>query len=225
MNSFAATLLAFLPQRYRGRFSSYRIPAVGAIIGGFAEFFLSLVLLIHRYQLYSAQRLSELNITAMTAMVEKNGESAPMGVGTIIALEYLLHFSTLLLIFFALEGIVRAVGAIASNETLPSLPLHLLASLQTQLEARGREMRLGQRVADEVILSGDAQSLQIASCRPKKWSQLTTISYLGELYELANERKGEAARPFIYVLQRKPLSSVVRGIYHYDPNEVLEDRK
>jgi hypothetical protein len=58
-----------------------------------------------------------------------------------------------------------------------------------------------------------AESLQIASCRPKPWTRLTTISHEGVFYELVSENKGQAPRPFVSILRRKSQTAVIRGIH------------
>jgi hypothetical protein len=83
---------------------------------------------------------------------------------------------------------------------------------------------LGGRIRDEVQ-PGAADSLQIASCRPKPWTQLTTISHEGIFYELVSEHEGEPPRPFVYILRRKPTTAVIRGIHEYNPDEELEVSK
>jgi hypothetical protein len=95
--------------------------------------------------------------------------------------------------------------------------------LQGKLEAQGREVRLGKRIRDEVQLTPNGDSLQIASCRPKSWTQLTTISYEDQFYELITTKAGPAPRQFVYILRKKPLSGVIRGLYLYHPDEAVND--
>jgi len=147
-----------------------------------------------------------------------------MGLGTILLLEYALQLTTLALLFLTVEGAVRAVAAVVSGETLPSLPLHALAFLQTRIEAHGRELRLGKRIRDEAHLTANGESLQIASCRPKPWTQMTTIAYEGECYKLIKTEEGSPPRLFVYTLRKKPVSEVIRGLYSYDPDEPLRPR-
>jgi hypothetical protein len=83
---------------------------------------------------------------------------------------------------------------------------------------------MGARLRDEVIIDPSGQSLRIASCRPKQWNQLTTVSLEGQFYELVQEEKATAPRPFVYQLRKKPPTAVIRGIYAYDPDEVLQGK-
>jgi hypothetical protein len=64
--------------------------------------------------------------------------------------------------------------------------------------------------------------LLIASCRPKEgWNHLMTVTYQGQLYEVTHHEQGGPPRRFLYHLKGKPEGKVVRGLYHYDPAEVL----
>jgi hypothetical protein len=73
-----------------------------------------------------------------------------------------------------------------------------------------------------VIGADDSKAeLRIASCRPKDWNAALTISYEDHLYEVARSFEEAPPRRFVYLLRRAPQSKVVRGLYHYDPNEVL----
>ena len=223
MNIFAATLLAFFPKKYRGPFSRYAVPPAGALVGGAAETIAALLLLMQRYFVFANQRLAAIQVSVMTGAAAKGGD-AVMGLGPILMLEYLLQITTLVLIFIALEGVIRSTAAVINAETLPSLPLEALAQLQTWLGARNRESRLGRRLADDVQLAADGESLRIASCRAKVWTALTTISYEDGLYELIAEEKSALPRQFVYVLRKKPISGVIRGIHAYDPEEVLSGK-
>jgi hypothetical protein len=184
---------------------------------GLLEALINIGLLV-RYYAYMNWRMTSLPAEVFTRAGEKGGESAIMGLGSIFMLEYLIHISTILFIFFTLEGFVRAIGA---DEVLPSFPLQLLAFLHAKLDAQSHERRLEARIRDEVRPLA-ANSLQIASCRPKPWTQLTTISHEGVLYELADEDKGPAPRPFVYILRKKRTTAVIRGIHDYTPDEALE---
>jgi hypothetical protein len=221
MNIFVSILYAFLPSRYRKILTTHAIPSEGALFGGILETFAGLALLLHRYQLFITQRLAAIPLTAMARAAEKGGETALMGIGDILMVEYLIHFTTLLLLFITVEGIVRVFSAFGSGECLPSFPLYALALLHTRTEAHGRELKLGKRVPDEVYLTSSGESLQIASCRPKSWNHLTTISYVGEHYELVRTHRAGTPRQFMYILRKKSPSAVIRQFLEYDPEDVL----
>jgi len=221
MNIVAATFLSFLPRRYRDYVTAFEIPPSGAILCGILQSSLSLYLLIHNYYAFVRERMAAIPEVVLDKAGQRGGESAIMGLGSIFMLEYLIHITTIVLVFFMLEGLVRIAAAIVTGEIVPTLPLKVAAVLQSHFEAEQKERALGERVRDEVQLIEGSESVRIASCRPKPWSQLTTISHEGALFELASEQKAGAPRPYIYVLRRKPPMAVIRGIYPYDPEEVL----
>ena len=224
MNILASILLSILPKRYRDHFTPYEIPPAGAIWSGILETLISLGLLIRGYYAFMNERMASIPASVLTRAAEKGGESAVMGMGSVFMLEYMIRFTTILLVFFLLEGFVRTIAAVGSDEVLPSLPLKAVGFLHARLDSRNHERQLGERIRDEVRLDA-GESLQIASCRPKPWTRLTTISHEGVFYELVAESKGPTPRPFLYVLRKKPGTAVIRGIHAYSPDEVLESTK
>ena len=225
MNLLASAFLSLLPKRYRALFTPYDdVPSEGALLSGLFQFLGCLGLIIRGYFSYASARMAELPTDQLLKASEKNGESAIMLLGPMFVLEYVLHFTTLLLIFMVLEGVVRAIAAVAATETLPDLPLYLLARLHTKLQADSHERSLGARLADEVQIDPTGESLEIKSCRPKEWTNLTTISHEDKFYELVSEQKTAGPRQFVYRLRKKPPTAVIRGIYAYDPNEALNEK-
>ncbi len=225
MDLFFSTLLSFLPRRYREVFTPHELPSAAGIWSGLIEALTSVGLLVRGYYAYMNWRMANLPPEVFTKAGEKGGESAIMGFGSIFMLEYLILPTTIVMAFFMFEGFVRAIAATGADEVLPSLPLQFLAFVHTKLDSQSRERQLGERIRDEVQ-PVSADSLQIASCRPKPWTHLTTISHEGVFYELVNECKGDAPRRFVYILRRKPITAVIRGIYDYNPDEpVLEVSK
>jgi hypothetical protein len=209
---------SLLPRRYR----SYQIVASYATISGIIEFASCLALLIYRYlQFVPNQVFGGTNVALKAA--EQGGESAIAGSGIFTLAEFMLRPLTIALVYFAAEGIVRGVAAFTSGEVLPTLPLAILAYAHEKFAGQRAELALGPRVQDEVeVLNSSDLKLRVRSCRPKpSWDERLTIFYMNELYELAGQENGQAPRKFVYVLRRKPDSKLVRGTFHYDPNEVM----
>jgi len=224
MNILTSALLSLLPKRYRAEFTAYAIPCGGALVSGIFQSVISLGLLFRGYYAYINARMAQIPTEALLKAGEKNGESAIVLVGPLLVLEYILHFTTILLLFIVIEGAVRAIAAVGAKETLPDLPLFLLAKLHSRIEAESHERSLGARLRDEIHIDPAGISLEIKCCRPKQWNQLTTVSHDGQLYELVSEQKAPAPRPFVYLLRKKPPTAVIRGIYAYDPDEALQTK-
>jgi hypothetical protein len=220
MGTLQSMLLSLLPKKSRRIFSVHDVPSEGALLSGIFEALAGTGLLIHGYFAYSNERLASMPVSVMSKAAAVGGESAVMGLGNILLLEYIFQLTTIILLWLTLEGGVRAVAAIV-GEVIPSLPLSVLVFLLEKLGGQYKEKQLGERVRDEIQPIAGKGALQIASCRPKLWNQLTTISHEGQFYELVGEKKGQKPRPFIYLLRKKPINSVIRGIHAYDPDEAL----
>jgi hypothetical protein len=225
MGILSAVLGSWLPRKYRKALIAGDVPPVAAILGGIIESTASVALLVRGYFAFMNQRLQAMPTTAMVKLEEQGGDTAVKGLGMVFSFEYFLHLTTMVLVFFAVEGFVRALAAAISGEIVPSLPLYALSAIEDGYKTRAQDRRLGKRVRDAVMLSEDGESLRIASCRPKQWTRSTTIAHAGVFYEIATEEEGAAPHTFVYVLRRKPLNGVIRGVHQYDPEEVLRPVK
>jgi hypothetical protein len=224
MNIFSAIILSLLPKRYRDTFTHFEVPSSGSITGGFLELAIAFGLLIHSYDTFMNERLAATSLLLMERAAEKGGESAVASIGGFALIDFLFRITTIVLVFFVLEGLVRVIAAVAGRETVPTLPLKMLEYFHGQLSAQHKEISMGARIRDEVVLDPTGQALRIASCRPKEWTKLTTVSHEGQFYELVTEVKAGAPRPFIYQLRKKPATAVIRGISVYDPDEVMQEK-
>ncbi|HTC91931.1 MAG TPA: hypothetical protein VK699_00580 [Terriglobales bacterium] len=221
MHLLIGVVASFLPQRYR---SALSVSAPAAAISGVAQLLFCLGALIYRYFTFTNNRLfADMNV--MQKAGQRGGEAVIMGSGLLLLMEYLIQPLTIVLCYFAFEGLVRLVAAIITQEIVPTLPLYLVLLQQQKLHAIRCERALGERIIDEVrFVESSPCGLRIASCRPKEgWNKLITVAYQDELYEVAAAQEGNPPRPFVYLLRRKPDHKVIRGIHHYDPTEALAD--
>ncbi|MBI2955871.1 MAG: hypothetical protein HYY26_01030 [Acidobacteria bacterium] len=218
-NFLAGLLMSLLPPAYRGRWEpdssvSFRYAAV---LSGLFQLLLFLAVVANRYLAHLAWRGKEL------------GGSGAFGVVGWMwySVEFILHPHYFLLAYLTVEGAVRAGAAFLTSEILPTLPLWLALRLQRWLGAQRREAALGPRVADTVERGdGRAFDLHIASCRPKTdWDRLLTIAYEEQFYEVVKEETGPPPRRFVYLLRKVPEGKIIRGLYHYRPDEpIVEER-
>jgi hypothetical protein len=209
---------SLLPGRYR----RLQVSGSSALVSGAEQFVLCLGIFIYRYIHFAQNRLFTTTTVLMKA-AEAGGDTAIMGSGIFVLLEYMIHPLTLALIYFIFEGLVRGTAALVTGEIVPTLPLAAIAWIHGKMDDVGSEMALGKRVSDQVksVDSPDIK-LRIESCRPKaSWDQRVTVFYKDELYEVAEEQTGEPPHRFVYLLRHKPLNKLVRGIHHYDPDEAL----
>ena len=219
-------VVSYLPARYRRKLGFLDIGDMRtpALISGILQFLVCLGLIILRYPAFVKGTMAAQNMEkAQLGAMEKGGESAVMGFGLVLLGAYLVHPITLVLDYFCLEGVVRALAALVTGEVVPTLPLVGVAWAQGRTQEAAGEKALGPRIVD-LVQPGDGSlyDLLIASCRPKEgWDHLMTISYQEKLYEVTRREEGGPPRRFLYHLRRKPEGKVVRGLYYYDPAEVL----
>lgn len=220
-------LLALFPARYRRRFLESDVDLHrGAFLGAAAQLILCLGFFIYGYLHFLQQHIGDLATTLVKHGAEEamGSEAIQYGAGFLTLGEYLIRPTTWMLAYFALEGLLRSLGAAITGEVIPTLPLALVGWVHTKVDARRAERALGPRVVDEVEprTAYSPWDLRIRSCRPKPWTALTTISYEDQLYELAAIEPGDPPRRFVYVLRKKPEGKVIRGLHHYSPEETLE---
>lgn len=220
MVSLIAQLAAsLLPRRYRGTIA---VTAVAATITGLAQFVICLGMFIHRYLHFASGQIFG-GIEVARKAGEVGGETAIMGSGLFVLAAYMLQPLTMLLVYLILEGALRLLAANTTGEVVPNLALAGLSWIHAKMSNTAAEMALGVRVADEVepVQSEDVK-LRVRSCRQKPdWDQRITIFYNEQLYEIAGTEKGTAPRRYVYLLRPKPANKIVRGTYHYSPNEAL----
>lgn len=217
---------SLFPERYRyGWFSDAEVSVKrGAIMSGWLEIVVAGMVLWLRYPafLHSREQMMIDQVRAQGGADHLREGFATFAVGPMAMFEYMVLPLSLLLLYLAAEGCVRLMAAAATGEVLPNAMLALLSGLHRLAGAQVVEIKMGARVSDAVAPGTSTEfDLRIDSCRPKRWTKITTIGYNDELYEVAKEFTGMPPRPYIYLLKRMPGGKVVRGIYHYDPNEAL----
>jgi len=227
----AAMLGALLPQQYRRRWAwtSEANLRGAAIFSGLAEAVICVGLIVYRYFAFMEWRMGTLYDAALSrpggrAMVN---EAVAYGAGFTSMVEYAFRPLTLLLLYFTIEGVVRLLAAAVVDESVGTMPLYLLASGLDRLNKARAERQLPPRVPDEVqICKGISYDLCIVSCRPKPgWDRLITVEYNDVLYELFDEKRGTAARPYLYQLRKLTPGRIIRGLHHYRPDEALTEKQ
>ncbi len=215
-------VLSFLPERYRSRFGWGLVSARGALISGILQMLAAFGLLIYRYVVFFNEQFGAIPTHVVVGAAEQGGDTAVRGLGIIILVAYLLRPVSLLIIYFVIEGLVRVAAAVISSEIVPTLPLQLFALAHGRIAKAKHEHDLGPLIEDLVQPGAGDFALCIASCRPKRWTHLSTISYQDNLYELAREDHAQPPRPWLYVLRKRPDSKIIRGeIHQYRPDELL----
>jgi len=121
------------------------------------------------------------------------------------------------------EGLVRTLAAISSAQILPTLPLRLLAWIDSERGRRSADRELGPLVPD-VVTCGDGvtSDLCIFSCRAKlHWNPYITIRFDEKFYQMFREDWDNDSGRFVYFLRESPEWRLVVVVYEYHPHEVM----
>lgn len=219
---FVSMFVSLLPERYRRKCTWSYASSASAVTSGAVELVVSLITVLYRYYLFANNRVFGGNPDVMLKAAEQGGDTAIMASGLFVLMEYLIQPVSVLLVYFVIEGLARLSAAVVSGEVVPSLPLQLIAWAHGGLENKKRQRDLGPPVEDLVQPGHGDFALVVASCRPKPWTRMTTISYEDKLYELVKEESAQPPRRWVYVLRKRPESKIVRGeIYSYRRDENL----
>lgn len=153
------------------------------------------------------------------------GYAAGMAVGFTAYVMFLVSPLTWILVYFLIEGAVRAMAAIILGQVTGTLPLVAVDGILRIFRQRAAEAKLP-RVADTVVRGepGQPWDLRVESCRPKPdWKYPLTVRHAEEFFQVMGEAPAgtDAARPYVYLLQRVPPGEGFRGMDNYDPESVL----
>lgn len=213
---------ALLPKRWRQgeRHGPGTYLARAAMISGVGEAVFALVILGFWYAantgLFSSRFANYLSTTAVGMSSEW------IFGGSVGLLGFAVSPLTWLIVYFALEGVIRAFAALASDEVVGTLPLYVLAFFWGLAQRRKAKPELP-LVPDEVTPGGGTCDIQIASCRKREgWVYPFTLRYAGAYFQVMDEKCiAVGPRPYIYSLRRLPIGEVARGLKNYDPADVL----
>jgi len=115
-------------------------------------------------------RSRRIEVRVINGMAEKGGDTAVRGIGMILLVGYVLLPLSILLIYFAVEGVVRFLAVMTTGEVVGTLPLALVDMAGQKWNAYYAEKKQGPRIPDLVGISpmvGSGYDLSIASCRQK----------------------------------------------------------
>lgn len=217
---------SLVPERFRYRWFGDADVSVkrGTIISGWLQLAVSGFVLWYRYPpfLHSREQMVIDQVRAQGGPDHIREGFAVFAVGGLTIYEYMVLPLSLFLLYFAAEGCVRWMAAATTGEVLPNGVVALATWLHRLAGAQVVEIQMGPRVVDALTPGTSPEfDLRVDTCRPKRWTKISTIGYNDELYEVAKEFTGKPPRPYIYLLKKMPGGKVVRGIYQYDPAEAV----
>jgi hypothetical protein len=217
---FLGPFLSFLPASWRGN-----LPSAQAInwrratfLSGVLEAVASLFALGVWYS-YSVTHHTQLQL-ARALQAHPDIVTPPQLIGLMSYVLVAVNVVTWVIAWFWLEGIIRAVGAAVTGETVGTLPLWLIDLSYRLLRKRSEHRWRPPLAQDEVAWckDGQAEVLRVMSCRPKPtWKNRPTIRIKEEFFQVEKPIPGSGPRPYAYQLRRLKPGEIVRGLENYDP--------
>src|SRR5512133_1383432 len=193
MKFLFSILMSLAPLRYRAAwFHDVDVDVkLGAQVSSILQTLGMGALLAGRYVWYLIHRQEMLEHMAGAKTEYAQVDLAYRGVTYATFIEYLILPSSMLIVYFAAEGVVRMMAAMTTGEILPTLPLAVVSWIHGAAAGGYQEHKKGPRVVDELLVGTSPEfDLRIDSCRPKRWTKITTIGYNDELYEVTKEFSG-----------------------------------
>jgi len=211
----AGPFVAMLPRRWRQQiWPQERTEAArAAIISGVLEATLDVVALVSWYSIF-------VTMASQAISHSPHPGAGSNRIGVFVYVWFWINPITWLVAYFGLEGVVRAMAALANGDVCGTLPLFLIDRLLNRGEKPGREAPL---LADEVLPGNKTSDMRVASCKAKiGWEYPFTIRYEGAYFQVVSclQLRG-GLRPYVYSLRRLPPGEIARGLKDYHPEDAL----
>ena len=206
-------LLSFCPAgiRRQRKPGSQLIVLRSATWGGLAQLLLAALLLLMRLKGHFVLRAQQLG-----PRIAGSNETGQAIVALIVFLDFLIHPLSLLLLYLAIEGLVRFVGGIITGEIVPNLLVSLYFKTADSVSRSSARRRSPSPVPDiaERLANG---RIKIASASQKAgWNSSITVGIGGEWFEVESEAQAPPPRAFVYILRPASPGKVLRGYQEYD---------
>ena len=178
--------------------------------GGAAQFLIITFALSSQFKHYFIARSQQM--APHMSGVSSTGEAV---ITVLVVLEFLFHPLSLFLLYVAIEGAVRFIGGLVTNEIVPSLLVLFAFKLfdLTTHSIRRRSQAPARADAVEWLLDG---RVRISSAAPKDgWNSSVTIGIDDQWFEMEREEHTQPPRPYVYVLRPAPPGKILRGYQEY----------
>ena len=207
-------LLSFCPAGTRRRYrpGSQLTVLRSATWGGLAQLLLAALFLIVRLKRHFVLRAQQFG-----PHMAGSNETGQAIVALIVFLDFLIHPLSLLLLYLAIEGLVRFAGGIITGETVPNLLVSLYFKTANSTSRSLARRRGAAPVADIADRLADGR-IRISSASQKTgWNSSITVGIGGQWFEVESEEQAPPPRTFMYVLRPASPGKVLRGYQEYDP--------
>jgi hypothetical protein len=179
--------------------------------GGLAQFLLAALLLLMRLKSHFVLRAQQLG-----PHITGSNETGQTIIAAIVVLDFLIHPLSLLLLYLAVEGLVRFIGGFAAGEIVPSLLVSIYFKTADAVSRSSARRRSPLPVADiaERLTGG---RIKISCASPKAgWNSTVTVGIGGQWFELESAEQGPPPQTFVYILRPASPGKVLRGYQEYD---------
>ena len=196
-----------------------------AFVSGALEACASLCALVVWYS-YSVTHHTRVQIDLALRAHPNIHPSRPELLGLIGFIFVALNVVTWIICWFCFEGVVRALGAAFTEESLGSLPLWVIDKAYRLFRQRSRNRHRPPLVPDEVTWCEDGQgeALRVMSCRPKPtWKNRPTVRINEEFFRVEKSIPGSGPRPYVYHLRRLQPGEIIRAPVDYDAQAALSE--
>jgi hypothetical protein len=217
--------VTLLPPRYRAG-TTLRGPA---LVSGIGQIVLMLSLLALRLILFSREpdlfQQSGLSPEIVYEAAHKISEPAAYGSGIFLIVSFMFRPLNVVILYLALEGLLRAMAALVGHQVIGTLPLYAISGIHGLIDRKKYKQYIGELVPDHVVKGGEKQGydLKVYSCRPKlNWNPYMTVEFDEVFYQYFKEEYGEAPRRFIYYLRRQHAGIPAVVIDHYRIENVMK---
>jgi hypothetical protein len=206
-------LISFCPERARLALrpeSTHRVVAC-ATWAGPAQFLSFGFLLVLRYRSFMLARMQQWG-----PHLGGTGEMVQSAALLVATLEFLIYPLSLVLLYFAAEGMARFVAGLISSQVVPSLPLYVAFRLAEKKRQRRETARLESLPPDTVEFLAQGRVRIASAHRRDNWNASVTIGIGGQFYEIEHKEPALPGRPFVFVLKPAATGRALRGYEEYD---------
>jgi len=206
-------LLSFCPAgiRRQRRPGSQLTVLRSATWGGLAQLLLAALFLIVRLKRHFVLRAQQLG-----PHLAGSNETGQAIVALIVFLNFMIHPLSLLLLYLAIEGLVRFAGGMITGEIAPNLLVSLYFKTANST-SRSLARRHGPAPMADIADRLSDGRIRI-SCASQKtgWNSSITVGIGGQWFEVESEEQAPPPRAFVYVLRPASPGKVLRGYQEYD---------
>jgi hypothetical protein len=206
-------LLSFCPAgiRRQHRPGSQLTVLRSATWGGLAQLLLAALFLIVRLKHHFVLRAQQLG-----PHLAGSNETGQAIVALIVFLDFMIHPLSLLLLYLAIEGLVRFAGGMITGEIVPNLLVSLYFKTSNST-SRSLARRHGPApMADIADRLPDGRIRISSASRKAGWNSSITVGIGGQWFEVESEEQAPPPRAFVYVLRPASPGKVLRGYQEYD---------